>query len=713
MGAERDLKSAQSGVERSQALIKQAETQIASAKASGRSTASGERLLAAAKQNLAVFQGRAQTAFQEVAKIEFAKRQAQAERERKKQIAAQKAEEARKKKEAELIAQRKATEESKRLQEQRAKAEQAALLDVAKTPAPIATTGEESQLQKLGQRREDVIEKLEKTQAIERLESGTTVFETGAGFKPVKIDSGAGQVFKRPDGTIFVVRDGQVSELPNFRTVDPSSSEGSFIAGQIQSQQVDTLSDLLDVEKQIAIIKSEEPGTAESKFAKDTAGVTALETAQQTRGIEATPDLFPGETILGTAEEFGVAVPAKIKVGPGEFVTLPKISGSLFAEVESPGQLADRVNKQFIPGSDFVVEGGQVTEFVRTPLDPFQIAQEEREQTGLIPGEPVSFGSLLGFDSPPPKKKQEPTKITKSNDPLQAIAEAGLQPTSQQISSGIIPFAPVTQQALPVSDKKAKKGQSVFQQQIPEIDVPSTKNIGLPPLPSAGLVSGARTVLPTVETFGDFLGDLGKSLGIGGTSFFDTISKGVSFSSIFGGPTKTKLTDAQKAKKEIDSLKRRGGSIPVSLINEAFPEKSKQAKQLGFQLNSQGEFVEGRRSEGTLTGVKGSLTQVQFAISERKRKEAERKKQEDERKRKAAIEAANKKRRKKIRKTTIPKKAKIIVGSSSVKLKPKPKPKTKSGKTTRKSKSSSFTSSTRKLRNPFESFGFGDRSGFF
>lgn len=709
MGVEQDLKSAQAGVERSKALIKQAEAQIAQAKASGRSTSSGERLLAAAKQNLTVFESRAKTAFVEVAKKEAEKRKDEAERRRKAEEARKKKEEARKRKEAELIEQRKATEESKRLQEEKAKMvfEPSSVVDA---PKPIATTGEESQLQKLEQRERDVTEQIEKTQALQRLEAGTTVFQTGAGFKPVKIDSGAGQVFKRPDGTLFVVKDGKTTELPNIRTISPESSEGQFISGQIQAQNVDRLSDLLDVQKQLAILRSEEPGTPESEFAKDKAGVTALETAQQTRGIEATPDLFPGETIIGTAEEFGVAVPAKIKLGPGESVILPKLSGTLFAEVESPSQLAGRLNQEFVPGSDFVVKEGKTTEFVRTPVDPFDIAQQEREQTGLIPGEPTPFGSLLGFDVPPqtPKKKQEEVKITKSNDPLLQIQEAGLIPTTQKIQTGVIPF---DQPSLSTKPSGGKKGGSVFSQKsVPEIDVPPVDRIGLPPIPAAGAVSGARSVLPTVESFGDFLGDLGKSLGIAGTDFFDTISKGVSFTGIFGGgQTRVSQTDAQKAKSEIAKLKKRGGSIPTSLINRAFPEKAAEAKRLGFQLNSKGEFVEGFRSKGTLTGAKSkSATALQSSITARKKAAAEAKKREEERKRREALEKRKKSLQKLKKGKTVqaPKQARIIVGT-----------KTKKKKTATKTKKPKrrFKPSRRdeiKIRNPFESFGFGDRSGF-
>jgi hypothetical protein len=601
MGARQDFTKAQAEITRQKALL-------AKGQRSGNQT-----LISATKANIRVLEGRATTAFQKIAREAAVKAQArqraqaqaqqiaqakQAKREaqerqaqqqvvqipvptapapaparlssRQRALQIRQAADAARKEKADFDAAKKAEElrsrdifESERIQSQ----------------APQSfETGEAFRISELEKRREAAVEKVEATKSLERLEAGTTVFETGAGFNPVALESGEGQKFSRSKdgvdlaGTIFSVKEGKVSERP-AKDVLPGEPEGLFISGQVQSQLVDNIDDVLTIDKQIGAIKTEIPGTPEfSRGDPDDpsgrGGVAALDVFKQTKGIEATPDLFPDRTIVATGEELGVAVKTKEKFF-GETFVFPALKGDLIAEVESPTDIAERT-------------GG----------DPFVIAQDLREQTGLKPGEPVSFGSLLGQDIPV-KAIQPTVSKSKTQDPLLSLQAQGqpqtLPPFAGSLESIFGSQQPISQPKLP------KRGKS---------------SVFLSPT-SAGFIAAPAV---TQSNFDSFLSNLGSTFNIS-SDLFSTVSSGLDFGNIFGTKklpqrrqtaSQKKASSKAKAAGQIATLQRQGRAVPSSLIAQAFPDKSARAKAAGFQVSSSGQIFEGRRSKGTFTGLKGS-----------------------------------------------------------------------------------------------------------
>jgi len=631
MGARQDFSKAQSEITRQKALL-------AKGKASGNKT-----LVSAAQANIRVLEGRATTAFQIIAREAAVKAQARQRAQAQAQQIAQAKRQAQERQAQQQVVQipvptatvptapkpkpvstrQRALAERKRLEEERS----LATFDSSKIQSeakPSFATGEAFRISELEQRREAAVEKVESTKSLERLEAGTTVFETGAGFNPVVLESGEGQKISRSKdgvdlaGTIFSVKEGKVSER-QAKDVLPGEPEGLFISGQVQSQLVDNIDDVLTIDKQIGAIKTEIPGTPEfSRGDPDDpsgiGGVAALDVFKQTKGIDATQDLFPDRTVVATGEELGVAVKTKEKFF-GETFVFPALKGTLIAEVESPTDIAERT-------------GG----------DPFVIAQDLREETGLIPGEPVSFGSLLGQDIPE-KAIQPKVKITKSKtqDPLLALQGQGLslRPADQlKIESGFIPFAQ------PISQPKTPKK-------------PSKSSVFLSPT-SAGFIASPAV---TRTNFDSFLSNLGSTFNIS-SDLFSTVSSGLDFGNIFGTKklpqrrqtaSQKKASAKAKAAGQIATLQRQGRSVPSSLIAQAFPDKSARAKAAGFQVSSSGQIFEGARSKGTFTGLSGSsVAQVKTkraSLEKKKREEAARK---AERARKeAALFAARKKKSKK------------------------------------------------------------------
>ena len=612
MGARQDFTKAQAEITRQKELL-------ARGRRSGNQT-----LINAAQSNIRVLEGRATTAFQVIAREEAVKAQARARAQAQAQQRAEAKRQAQIKAKAIADAQRTKSQKlasAKAAEAERARQESFDSSKIQQETKQSFATGTEFQLSVLEQRRADALEKVEKTKALERTQAGTTVFETGAGFDPVSLESGKGQQISRSEdgedlaGTIFSVKGGITTQRP-AKVVLPGEPEGIFISGQIQSQNVDAISDVLDIEKQIGAIKTEIPGTPE--FSRDDpesrGGVAALETLKETRGIDFSPDLFPGSNIIGTAEEFGVAVKSKEKF-EGQTFEFPALKGTLTGETLKPSEVAD------ITGDD-----------------PFAVAQEFREETGLIPGQPVSFGNLLGFDTPKKQKTIQPTVIkSKTQDPLLALQAQGLnlRPSDQlKVESGFIPFAqPISQ---PKTPKRTSKS-SVF----------------LSPT-SAGFVAAPAV---TISSFDSFLSGLGSSFNIS-SDLFKTVSTGLDFGNIFGRkklPAR-KQTSAQKkasakavAAGQIATLQRQGRSVPSSLIAQAFPDKTARARKAGFQVSSSGQIFEGARSKGTFTGLTGSsVAQVKTkrASLEKKKREVAARKAERARK-EAALFAARKKKSKK------------------------------------------------------------------
>jgi len=610
MGARQDFTKAQAEITRQKELL-------AKGRRSGNQT-----LVSAAQANIRVLEGRATTAFQVIAREEAVKAQARARAQAQAQQKAEAQRQAQIKAKAIADAQRTKSQKlasAKAAEAERARQESFDSSKIQQETKQSFATGTEFQLSVLEQRRLDAIEKVEKTKAIERLAEGTTPFQTGPGFDAVTEDQG--QKFSRSEdgedlaGTVFSVKGGITTERP-AKVVLPGEPEGIFISGQIQSQNVDAISDVLDIEKQIGAIKTEIPGTPE--FSRDDpesrGGVAALEVLKETRGIDFSPDLFPGSNIIGTAEEFGVAVKSKEKF-EGQTFEFPALKGTLTGETLKPSEVAD------ITGDD-----------------PFAVAQEFREETGLIPGQPVSFGNLLGFDTPKKQKTIQPTVIkSKTQDPLLALQAQGLnlRPSDQlKVESGFIPFAqPISQ---PKTPKRTSKS-SVF----------------LSPT-SAGFVAAPAV---TISSFDSFLSGLGSSFNIS-SDLFKTVSSGLDFGNIFGKKKlpPRKQTSAQKkasakavAAGQIATLQRQGRSVPSSLISQAFPDKSARAKKAGFQVSSSGQIFEGARSKGTFTGLSGSsVAQVKTkrASLEKKKREVAARKAERARK-EAALFAARKKKSKK------------------------------------------------------------------
>jgi len=640
MGARQDFTKAQAELTRQKELL-------AKGKRSGNQT-----LVSAAQANIRVLEGRATTAFQKIAReaavkaqarqraqaqaqqIAQAKRQAQerAERQAQQQVVQIPVPVAKAPAPARLTSRQRAlrireaaqvarkekadSDAAKKAEELRSREifESEAIQSQAK---PSFATGEAFRISELEQRREAAVEKVEATKSLERLEAGTTVFETGAGFNPVALESGEGQKFSRSKdgvdlaGTIFSVKEGKVSERP-AKDVLPGEPEGLFISGQVQSQLVDNIDDVLTIDKQIGAIKTEIPGTPE--FSRDLedpdsrGGVAALDVFKQTKGIEATPDLFPDRTVVATAEELGVAVKTKEKFF-GETFEFPALKGTLIAEVESPSEEAERT-------------GG----------DPFAIAQDIREQTGLIPGEPVSFGSLLGQDIP--EKAIQPTvSKSKTEDPLLAL--------QAQQSQTLPPFAGSLESVF-------GSQQSISQPKLPKR---GKSSVFLPPT-SAGFV-GAPAV--SASNFDSFLSNLGSTFNIS-SDLFSKVSSGLDFGNIFGTKklpkrvqtaSQKKASAKAKAAGQIATLQRQGRSVPSSLIAQAFPDKSARAKAAGFQVSSSGQIFEGRKSKGTFTGLKGSsVAQVKSKRAEIKRIAAEKARKAREKAQRIAAE----KRRRAIRK---------------------------------------------------------------
>ena len=582
MGARQDFTKAQAEITRQKELL-------AKGKRSGNQT-----LVSAAQSNIRVLEGRATTAFQSIAREAAVKAQArqraQAQAQQKAQAQRQAQEKAEIKAQQQVVqipvptapkpvsSRQRALAERKRLEEERSLSTFDSSKIQQETKQSFAT-GTEFQLSVLEQRRADALEKVEATKALERTQAGTTVFETGAGFNPVSLESGKGQQISRSEdgvdlaGTIFSVKGGIKSERP-AKNVLPGEPEGIFISGQIQSQNIDAISDVLDIERQIGAIKTEIPGTPE--FSRDPddpdsrGGVAALDVFKKSRQIDFSPDLFPGSNVRGTAEEFGVAVKTKEKFD-GQTFEFPALKGTLTGETLKPSEVAD------ITGDD-----------------PFAVAQGFREETGVIPGEKISFGNLLGFETPSKPQRIQPTvSKSKTQDPLLALQAQGLnlRPSDQlKVESGFIPFAqPISQ---PKTPKKGKS--SVF----------------ISPT-SASFVSAPAV---TISSFDSFLSGLGSSFNIS-SDLFKTVSSGLDFGNIFG--TKKlpprRQTAAQKkasakavAAGQIATLQRQGRSVPSTLIAQAFPDKSARARKAGFQVSSSGKIFEGAKSKGTFTGLSGS-----------------------------------------------------------------------------------------------------------
>jgi hypothetical protein len=518
---------------------------------------------------------------------------------------------------------------------------------------PAFSTGEEFRISELEQRREDVVEGIEATKALERLESGTSIFETGAGFEPVSIESGLGQQVRRDEDL-----------------VTPESSEGIFVSGQIQSQLVDRLSDLGKIDELIGAISTELPDTPESKQKPkgDIAGVRALEVFEETKGIEATPDLFPGSTILGTAEELGVGVPAE---------GFPALKGDLIVDVEKPSEIAKRTGE-----------------------DPFAVATEFREQTGLIQDQPVSFGELLGFDTPPkPKKSKTPEEellISLERDErtgagFNSLIDIGLEPAKDpQIESGFLPFAPV-----PISSSVTSFGSPTPAKRT------RTSRAGR---------GGGGVLTPSLfgdleSNFGSFVTDIGKSFGFDtGGDFFSALSRSISFersssSERIGQKSRTRFTTER--------------------ANIELTKKKAKAKAAGFTLDEDGNFIKsvkvGKqtviRTSSTVAGLQKALKRekegkertARILASQAKRKAAGRAKQARKKARRIARPKA-----KRTRDTSPLGRVTGISGSSNIFSVGT----TSTRSTSRARKSTPSRTRTRKIRNPFESFGFGDQSGF-
>jgi len=471
----------------------------------GRSSASQDRTIAALRQNISVFEGRASTAFAEVVRERTVKAQAKIKAQRIQAEKKAKADATKKKQALKLVADSQAQKQREREAAERrkqAEIEKAQAVfqseDIQQKVKPAFESGEESFISNLEQKRLDDLEILEKTDTIGRLEEGVGAFETGPGFKQTddpRLQAG----FSRDEGTLFTVKKGEVTEKPIKNILDPSSSEGRFIEGQIQAQLGTNIESFLQTEKVLTAVKTGKPSKAAAVF-------------EQT----VTPELAeagtrPGSTILLSAEEAGLAINR-----PSE--GFPAISGDLIADVLSPGEFAELVNVGE-QGTAFQVKGGKVTSKSIPPVDPFALAQEEREATGLIPREPVSIGNLLGFDTPPPKKKKPATgfpssfSITSgspkpSNDPITQLINAGLTPTKRPITSGFIPTD------RPISS-------------IGQIGKKPPRNI---PLLIGGVQSTPKIISSFESNFGSFVTDIGSDFGFDiGSDFFSTLSKSITF----------------------------------------------------------------------------------------------------------------------------------------------------------------------------------------
>jgi len=566
--AERKLRAAQSQISQIKSQIARLDATIDRRANPGkfglttkaRSSAGLQRTKSALLFNLNVQQGRVATNFAEVVRQKTIKAQAkikaqkiQAERQRKQEVARQKQIVADKQKklvadaQAQKQREREAAERKKQAEIKKAEAvfESKAIQQEVK---PAFESGEESFISNLEQKRLDDLETLEKTEAIERLEQGTGFFETGPGFKQTdepRLQAGA----SRKEGTLFTVKKGEVTEQPIKNILDPSSSEGRFIEGQIQAQLGTEVESFLQTEKVLSAVKTGK-------------GPKAAEVFEQT----VTPELAeagtrPGSTILLSAEEAGLAINR-----PSE--GFPAISGDLIADVFSPGE--------------FAREQG---------VDPFALAQEEREATGLKPREPVSIGNLLGFDTPPPKKKKQATgfpssfSITSgsprpSNDPITQLINAGLTPTKRPITSGFIPTD------RPISS-------------IGTIGKKPPRNI---PLLIGGVQSTPKIISSFESNFGSFVTDIGKDFGFDiGSDFFSSISKSISFE---------RSTSKEKIKKK-SLVKFRAEQAKIE-----FAKKQKRAKAAGFSVGSKGKVfkfgkVKGRTvilAEGkTVKGLQKSI----------------------------------------------------------------------------------------------------------
>ena len=525
---------------------------------------------------------------------------------------------------------------------------------------PAFSTGEEFRISELEQRREDIVEKLEGTKALERLESGQSIFETGAGFEPVSIESGLGQE---------ILRDKE--------KIAPETSEGIFISGQIQSQQLDDISDLLDIERQISAISTELPGTPESKQKPkgDIAGVRALEALDETKQIDFSPDLFPGSTIIATGEEFGLDKKTTEKID-GETFEFPAIKGTLIGEVEKPSEIAERTGE-----------------------DPFALATSFREETGLIQDQPVSFGNLLGFDTPAKPTKKQPDLIEQiipelKADPISEIIDAGLTPAEEpQIESGFIPFAPV-----PVSSRITSFGSPTPAKRTRTSRAGRGGGVLTPSLTPPSLFGESN--------FGSFVTDIGKSFGFDtGGDFFSALSRSISF-------------ERSSSTKAIGKKSR--ARFTTERANIELTKKKAKAKAAGFSLDEDGNFIKSVKvGKQSVIRTSSTVAGLQKAL----------KREREGKERTARILASQAKRKAAGRAKQARKKARRIARGGRAKPKPSSSPlgrvtgisgssnifsigTTSTRSTSRARKSTPSRSRTRKIRNPFESFGFGDQSGF-
>lgn len=376
MGARADLSSAQAGVSRSNALISQAKAQIASAKARGRSTSSGERLLAAAKQNLSVFQGRANTAFRQVAQEAAARAVAQAKARaaaaRKAAIAAaarQKAQQQAAIKSAQIAAAKRTAQEKQR---------QAELVRKKKADESAAKALQIQQA--LAASKES--DRLAKQQRDQAAQQALLIPEVQAEVPELTLEQKIGELKEAKAEQFEATKD----QTPQAFTregvpVEPGSLEGRFIDIQKESQDVNIAGAVANVDRFGSITLAG-------------SGVEALRIAKETPVAE--PILPTGSSqlvdVTGTIDPFS----GKVQKGTG------------FGDI---GRF-EEIGGFDAPGLEETIVGFEQT--------------------------PPSLQESLGFGAKTPKTPKKIT-AAKSSDPLSVLISAGLTPTTQKIQSGFIP----------------------------------------------------------------------------------------------------------------------------------------------------------------------------------------------------------------------------------------------------------------------------------
>jgi len=376
MGARADLSSAQAGVSRSNALISQAKAQIASAKARGRSTSSGERLLAAAKQNLSVFQGRANTAFRQVAQeaaaraVAIAKARAAAARKAAAAAAArQKAQQQAAIKAAQISAAKQAADEKQR---------QAELVRKKKADESAAKALQIQQA--LAASKES--DRLAKQQRDQAAQQALLIPEVQAEVPELSLEQKIGEL-KEAKAEQFEATKDQTPQAFSREgvPVEPGSLEGRFIDIQKESQDVNIAGAVANVDRfgNITLAGS---------------GVEALKIAKETP---------VAEPILPTGSSQLIDVTGTINPFTGKEET-----GTAFGDI---GRF-EEIGGFDAPGFEETVVGFEQT--------------------------PPSLQESLGFGPKTPAVSKA-AKPAKSSDPLSVLISAGLTPTTQKIQSGFIP----------------------------------------------------------------------------------------------------------------------------------------------------------------------------------------------------------------------------------------------------------------------------------